>query len=115
LSEDKKAAAKTVKVELAKPIVAHGGAVSHVVLREPTVAEYLEIGDPFLVALSPEGKVPFIVEDKAALASYVKLLVVEPDWLLTEKQLDWRDMRKIMERVRSFFQGGAEAGEGSGT
>lgn len=105
----------TIRVPLAKPITGHGGTFTHVTVREPTVAEYLDIGDPYLVGVSPREQVGFALDDKAALAAYAKLLVVEPDWLLVEAQVGWRDMRAIVKVIRGFFQDVAAGDEASAT
>jgi hypothetical protein len=103
---------KTVEITLTKPLVGHGGPVTRVVVREPTYAEYLQYGDPFVVALSQESKTPFMVEDNVAFASYMTLLVVEPDALVVQQGgLDLA--RQVRGAVRSFFRDGAEEGEAS--
>src|SRR6266702_4699491 len=71
---------RTVTIPLDKPLTGHGGEVfRRVVVREPTFNEYLEYGDPFMVAQAPQSGIPFLLEDKPAIAAYVRLLVTEPD------------------------------------
>jgi hypothetical protein len=105
---------REIEIKLAKPLMGHGGPITKVIVREPTYAEYMQHGDPFLVALSPESKIPFAVEDKVALARYAEILVKSPDALILE-QGGMELARKITAAVRSFFQDGAEAGEASET
>jgi hypothetical protein len=105
---------KTIEIKLAKPIAGHGGAITKVVLREPTYDEYCQHGDPFIVALSPGSKIPFMVEDQAAMSAYADLLLVEPDPLIV-RQGGFELAREIRRAVRSFFHDGSEAAEGSET
>lgn len=107
-------AGRTIEIKLARPLKGHAGPVTKVVLREPTYDEYMRLGDPFLVALSPDSKIPFAVEDKAALAEYCRILIVEPDGLIVE-QGGFALARQITAGVRSFFRDGSEAAGGSGT
>jgi hypothetical protein len=99
---------KTIAIKLKKPLFGHGGAVNEVILREPTYAEYMEIGDPFLVGLAPDSRIPFMVEDHAVITAYARLLLVSPDALIVE-QGGMALAREIRSAVRSFFQDGAEA------
>jgi hypothetical protein len=113
LSENKPAG-RTVTVKLDKPIVGHGGVITKAVLREPTYAEYMEIGDPFLVGVSPGSRIPFIIEDPAVISKYCEVLLVEPDALLIQD--GGMELAKAIRReVRSFFRDGDEAGEASKT
>jgi hypothetical protein len=104
-----------VKIPLERPLVGHGKTIAEVVVREPTYAEYMELGDPFVVALSPGEKIPFMVEDKAVLAAYCAKLVVEPADQLLLAQGGHKLARKIAATVRGFFLDGAEATEASET
>ena len=104
-----------VSIPLKRPIVGHKGAITEVKVRKPTFDEYMTLGDPFVVALAPDSKIPFMVEDKVALASYVKLLLVEPTDPLLLGQGGMELARDITRVVRGFFHSGAEADEASGT
>jgi len=107
---------RTVTIPLDKPLTGHGGEVfRRVVVREPTFNEYLEYGDPFMVAQAPQSGIPFLLEDKPAIAAYVRLLVTEPDDPLLLEQGGMRLAQKVREAVLSFFQAGAGADGASGT
>lgn len=110
---ENKPAGRTVTVKLDKPIVGHGGVVTKAVVREPTYAEYMQIGDPFLIGLS-ESRIPFFIEDAAVISKYCEILLVEPDALIIE-QGGMELAKKIRAAVKSFFRDGDEAGEASAT
>lgn len=101
-----------VDITLEKPIVGHGTTITKVVVREPTFDEYMRLGDPFVVAQSQESKIPFVVEDKATLAEYCRLLVVEPSDQLLLKQGGLKLAQQIARTVRGFFLSGDAAVEG---
>lgn len=101
-----------VKIPLEKPLIAHGKTISEVVVREPTFAEYMELGDPFIVALSPESRIPFMVEDKAVLTAYCQRLVVEPADQLLLSQGGHHLAKRIALTVRGFFLDGEAAAGG---
>lgn len=110
---ENKPAGRTVTIKLDKPIVGHG-LVTKVMLREPTYAEYMEVGDPFLVGVSPGSRIPFIIEDPAVITRYCELLLIEPDALIVQDG-GMELAKKIRSAVRSFFRDGDEAGEASET
>jgi hypothetical protein len=110
---ENKPAGRTKIIKLDKPIVGHG-VVTKVVLREPTYAEYMEIGDPFLVGVSPGSQIPFIIEDQAVITKYCEVLLVEPDALIIQDG-GMELAKKVRQAVKSFFRDGDEAGEASGT
>jgi hypothetical protein len=108
--------AKTVTIPLDTPLTGHGSErVTRVVVREPTFSEYLDNGDPYLVALAPQSGIPFQIEDKQAIAAYARLLIVEPKDPLLLEQGGIALAAKVKEAVRSFFLPAGEAGTGSRT
>ncbi len=96
---------RKITIELDTPLRGHNGEIKAVVLREPRMAEYFRLGDPWTIALS-EGKVPFTIENGEAIEQYVRACVVEPaDFQLLE-QGGLQLARKLKEAVLSFFQPG---------
>jgi hypothetical protein len=99
-----------------KVLAGHGGVrISEIKLREPSFDEYLEHGDPYTIAQAPGSGIPFMLEDKAAIAAYVHILVVEPADKLLLKQGGMALAQAIKEKVLDFFRPAGEAGEGSKT
>lgn len=107
--------AKNITIKLDKPLAGHAGPVTQVVIREPTFNEYLDIGDPYVVAQAPVSGIPFILEDKAAIATYARTLIVEPTDPLLLEQGGMVLARKIKEAIKSFFLVGGEADAVSST
>jgi len=110
---ENKPAGRTVTIPLDKPIVGHG-VVTKVVMREPTYAEYMEIGDPFLIGVSPGSRIPFVIEDQGVITKYCEILLVEPDALVVQEG-GMALAKAVRQAVKSFFRDGDEAGEASGT
>lgn len=103
-----------VDIPLKKPLIGHHGPIHQVVVREPTYDEYMQHGDPFVVALSPESRIPFMVEDKQVLAAYCALLVVEPADKLLLAQGGMALAQDIARTVRGFFHTG-DGADGAST
>lgn len=96
--------AKTVTVKLSEPLVTHAGALSAVVLREPTASEYWENGEPTRWAYNPEG-IGFRVENDMAIKAYIESCLIEPaDKLLLGQIKSLKDGMAIKKAVLDFFQ-----------
>lgn len=108
---------KTVTIPLDKALTGHGGVrITHVIVREPTFNEYLDTGEPYFLAQAPQSGIPFVLEDKQALATYTRILVQEPTDPLLLEQGGMALAKKIKDAVLSFFQPpDGEAGAGSKT
>jgi hypothetical protein len=99
-----------------KKLTGHNGAViDKIVIREPSFDEYLEHGDPYTVAQAPGSGIPFMLEDKAAIKEYVRILVTHPADKLLLEQGGMALAQAIKEKVLDFFRPAGEAGEGSKT
>jgi hypothetical protein len=108
--------AKTVTIKLDAPLTGHNGErCMQVIVREPTFNEYLDNGDPYLVALAPQSGIPFQIEDKQAIAAYARLLIVEPKDPLLLEQGGMALAGKVKEAIRSFFLPAGGAGADSRT
>jgi hypothetical protein len=102
---------RTVDITLDKPLIGHNGPIHKVVVREPTFAEYLKFGDPFIwVPLAGGGAFPS--ENLGVIASYIGICVVEPNDALII-QLGGLDLaRKIKDAIVGFFLPASEADAG---
>jgi hypothetical protein len=106
---------ETVTIKLAKPLRDHsGGAITQIVLREPTFDEYLSFGDPYTVAGAADGT-PFGVENMDVIRSYLKVCLVEPQDYGLLDQANARVARQVKEAILGFFQPDAQAAAASGT
>jgi hypothetical protein len=102
-------------IPLDKPLQGHGELIKQVVLREPTFAEYMRIGDPVTLAYAPRSAVPFMLENQEAIAEYAQLLIVEPADTLLLDQGGLALGKKIKKAILDFFQDGAAGGADSKT
>lgn len=86
-------------IKLSKPIEAHGEQVSELTLREPTTADVIEHGQPFLVVLSDDGSA---IEIRTKIVSrYISLLAGIP--MSSVKELPLTDFSKCQGAVMGFF------------
>jgi hypothetical protein len=106
---------KTVTIPLASPIPWHNKTVSEVVLREPRYEDFMELGDPYTVAFTREGGLPFVVENADVTRQYVERCMVEPASTLILGHVDLKTARKIKKAMLDFFLPDAEENEGSTT
>jgi hypothetical protein len=104
---------KKVSIPIEAPLTGHKGPVREVIVREPTFEEYLRLGDPLIWVPLPEGGM-FPTENTAVITEYVKLLVVEPDYLICI-QGGFDLARKIKDTVLGFFLPAADPAAGSKT
>ena len=104
---------KTVTIELTKPLIGHGGAVTKVVVREPTFREYIAHGDPIIWVPLPNGGL-FPSENLDVIAAYIRICVTEPDALVIE-QGGFELARKIKDVILGFFLPAVEEAAGSKT
>jgi len=105
--------AKIIDIPLDEPIRGHGDPVTTVKVREPSFAEYMKLGDPYLLVIGQNGT-KHVTEIPDVMAEYCRICVVEPNILICE-QGGLKLARKIRTAVQSFFQDVAEAGGGSTT
>jgi len=88
------------KVELSKPITAHGQQVSELELAEPQTADVMELGYPYLVIPSEEGDTGIEVRPKV-IGRYIMRLAKIPK--SSVEQLDLSDFQKLQGVVMDFF------------
>lgn len=99
----------TVTIVLKKPIKGPNGlVVANVILREPTFDDVMELGDPYMIAVT-QSKVPFQVENTEVIKAYLTLCLVEPKDPALLKQINARTAIEIKDKLLAFFQPDAPA------
>lgn len=107
--------ARQLTVNLNTPLQAHGGVtIQNVVLREPSVFEVLEIGDPFTIGFSRDGG-QIVAENPEAITTYIRRCVIEPKDTALLEQGGVELARGLKQALLSFFLPGNTEGEGSET
>lgn len=92
-----------ITIPLAKPLVTQAGSISQIVLREPSFDEYLQYGDPYVVAGAKDGT-PFGVENVDVIRQYLSVCLVEPKDPALLSQAGARVAREVKDKLLSFFQ-----------
>lgn len=93
---------KTTTVPLRTPIAGHGGPISQVVVKAPTLPQYMAIGEPFSAVPAPDGKT-VVVENDAAIAAYAEVCIAEPQDRLLLAQVELVDAMAIKDAILDFF------------
>ena len=107
---------RTVTIELDKPLMGHGGAqIRHVVVREPTYAEYMQHGDPYVWVPIPGTDRAFPSENLDVIRAYSAICVSEPKDTLLLEQGGFEIGRKIKDAIMGFFLPAAAEAAGSKT
>lgn len=101
-----------VVIALSRPVRAHGEDISEIELREPTVKDTIEIGQPFLIIVG-DGDTGIRIQNKTVAAYIVRLAAVP---MSTVEQLTLADFGAAQAAVLGFFgAGGGEAPSSSKT
>jgi hypothetical protein len=90
-------------IKLAKPLTGHSGLIHEIVMREPTFAEYLEIGEPRTLFFTEAGT-PMVVENNDNIRRYIELCVQKPADALVLEQGGLQLARQLKKAVLDFFQ-----------
>jgi hypothetical protein len=88
-------------IDLSSPLPGHGELIRKVVLKEPTYADYMSLGDPFVIARNSDGSL-FPVENGDVIRAYIDRCCVSPDPLLLAG-LSLADAMAVKGAVLSFF------------
>jgi hypothetical protein len=105
--------AKTVTIVCDTPLEAHEGKkITQIVMREPTMEQFFQHGDPWTIALSEKG-VPFSIENGETISAYAKICIIEPKDHALLNQGGIALAKKIKGVILDFFRSGAPASEGS--
>lgn len=92
----------SVRIVFAAPILFHAEPRSSLLLRQPTVGEVWELGDPRGIVYNEEGLgVPFTDREKMIL--WVKKLIVDHDFDFVARDRDLALAILIEEAVLDFF------------
>lgn len=106
---------KPVRIPLSEPIAGHDGAITAIVLRQPTYNDYVECGgEPYSVGKSPDGTL-FSIEKDEVIWAYAEACIVEPRDSLLLLSADWRAAREVRKAILGFFQDHAADSETSET
>ena len=98
-----------VTVKLAKPVTAHGEQVTELVMREITVEDVMELGQPFLVIVG-DNETGIRIQSKT-VGQYIVRLASVP--MSTVKQISLADFSVAQTVVMGFFGQGASAATSS--
>lgn len=91
-----------VTITLSKPIKAHGEDISEITLREPSVEDTIEVGQPFLIIVG-DGDTGIRIQNKTVAAYIVRLAGVP---LSSVKAMSLADFGAAQAAVLGFFGAG---------
>lgn len=100
---------RSVTIQLSEPVVGHQGPITEVVLRPPSLPQYLAIGEPWSVVPAPDGREGAVVENDAAIAAYGEACVAEPRDKLLLGQIGLADAMAIKDAILDFFVAARQA------
>jgi hypothetical protein len=86
-------------VKLTQPVTAHGSEVDELTLREPTVADQMELGSPFLIHTG-DGDTAVEIRPKV-VGAYVSRLAAIP--MSSVKAMALADFSAVQAVVLGFF------------
>ena len=92
-------------IQLAQPIRAHGEDVSELTLREPTVKDSMDLGQPFLVILG-DGDTGIRIQQKV-IGQYIVRLAGIP--MSSVEAMSLNDFSAAQAVVLGFFGAGGDA------
>lgn len=104
--------AKTITLKLQEPVTLHEKTISEIVLKEPTGAQYLDVGEPRLLARHNDGTL-YWVEDQAAIKTYLDLCIVHDHGPAILRLLALTDSRRAKSAFLDFFSDGDQTTDGA--
>ena len=93
---------KSITISLDTPLTSHDGPVRSIVLREPNGADYIDLGEPFILTQTKDGGF-YHVELDSVIKAYVERCLVEPKEPLLLRQMSLTDAMKVREAIGNFF------------
>lgn len=87
-------------IKLSTPITAHDAQVTELTLREPTTADYIEIGAPMLIVMGDDDSAGVRIQPKA-IARYISKLAGIPPSSVSALALN--DFQACSKAVMGFF------------
>ena len=105
---------KTVTINIPEGYTTHKGVSHKILLREPTVEDYLDLGEIYNLVPASDG-LAYPIESKEAVRKYTERLMIEPTDQLLVAGLPLSVGRDLREAVMSFFRRPVAAGEQSTT
>lgn len=92
----------SVTIKLERPVELHGKMVGEIELREPTGAEYIDFGEPRVLAKNKDDTL-FWVETSAAIKAYLSACLVSEAGTHILPLLSMADARSIKHALFGFF------------
>lgn len=100
-----------VKVPCTPPIVGHGGPITEIEIREPTLGDIMDLGEPFAYSQTPSGQV-FATEVTSTVRAYYERCLVSPSDPLVVEQASLKTGRAVKAAILGFFrEGGSTAAD----
>lgn len=97
---------KRTSIKLETPILNGVEAIDSIVLRDPAYRDYMELGEPWYLNFTPDGR-PFPVDHEPTIAAYIEKCLVEPkNYLLVSQQCTVRDAKALKAWLGRFFREG---------
>lgn len=94
--------AKTTVIQLSEIREGFNGKFDRVVVREPTLREVFQFGEPIEVSRTKDGQV-VAVEHLDVLKNYLDILIVEPDSAIQVSGLPLTDALRVKDAIVDFF------------
>jgi hypothetical protein len=91
---------KTIKIS--RPVEMHGKIINELVLKEPTGGNYLDLGEPHVIARSPDGSV-YAVENEAVIKAYLDRCVEHEHGSVVLRLLGLADSKRVKAALLDFF------------
>jgi hypothetical protein len=98
----------TKMLKLNAPIELHGKTISELVFKEPTGAQYLDLGEPWIIARTKDGS-SYGAENDGVIKKYVETCVQGDDGPIVLTLLGFADARRAKGIVLSFFSDADQA------
>jgi hypothetical protein len=89
-------------IDLASPFEFQGRKVAKLTIKEPTGAQYAEIGEPLVMVYLPNGG-GYAIEQSAAINRYLEACLEHDLGSDALKQLGLTDARKVKRALLDFF------------
>lgn len=100
-----------VKIPVPEGLTDHHGVVTEIELREPTLGDIMDLGEPFAYSMTPTGQV-FSTEITSTVRAYFERCLVSPKSALVAEQASLKTGRAVKAAILGFFrEGGSTAAD----
>jgi len=100
------------KVPVPEGITTHQGVIHEIEIREPTLGDLMEFGEPYAYTRSPDGQ-PFVTEIPSTIRQYFERCLVSPKDPIVVESCTLKTGYAVKRAVLRFFQQDASEGEPS--